>query len=203
MSKDMAGKGPAVAAAVSGGLADESHSGKALLSRWRADGDERRTLPSAKTGDGIRARQQNPLLVVRPVGPGNVFRDQLLHLSVNHHYPAALMDRSRAVVRQRSWLLHVLELPWLSPTLEQAMLAVGTVRLGRRDAKDALEREGLVRYTRALGGLRRAVAGPGVAPAAGGPGRHFSWSCPRSPGGGTASTRRRRGPARGSPGRSP
>jgi hypothetical protein len=138
---------------------NEAGSGTVLFSRWSIDQD--------KPSNGVSKANDLPVQAIntylpmpRDVSPRNAFREKLVSLFLDYHLPRELVDSARQAVEQRNWLLLVLELPTLTPALENAVLALCTVRLGRYNDHKALVYESLSLYTSSLRELRLAVLNP-------------------------------------------
>jgi hypothetical protein len=93
------------------------------------------------------------------VHPRHALRDQLLAFFLNDESPSEMMGRVRPG-EYRSWLFQLPNISYITPALENAILAVCTAKLGRRVGDVALAHEGLSLYTRGLRELQRAVDTP-------------------------------------------
>jgi hypothetical protein len=140
-------------------LINEACSGTVLFSRWSIDQD--------KPSYGVSKANDLPVQAIntyfpmlRDVSPRNAFREKLVGLFMDYHLPRGLINSARQAVEQRNWLLLVLELPTLTPALENAVLALCTARLGRHNDHQPLVHESLSLYTSSLRELRLAVLNP-------------------------------------------
>ncbi|KAK3311053.1 uncharacterized protein B0T15DRAFT_520268 [Chaetomium strumarium] len=165
---------------------DESDSGKVMVSRWRATDQGSKphvafssasssasssVSASSSSGAVRRAGSKTPLAQARTCPPlppemsvRNVFRDRIFALFAEHNLSAtdaSLESASDAVWQsfgQRSdWLVRILNLPELTPSLEDSLLAACMAILGRRMNRPALTRESQRLYAKGLSAMRREV----------------------------------------------
>jgi hypothetical protein len=140
-------------------LISEAGSGIVLFSRWSIDQDK----PShgVSKANNLPVQAINTYLpMLRDISPRNAFREKFASLFMDYHLPRELIDSARQAVERRNWLLLVLELPTLTPALENAVLALCTAQLGRYNGHQALVYESLSLYTSSLRELRLAVLNP-------------------------------------------
>jgi Fungal specific transcription factor domain len=137
-------------------LIEEADSGTVLVSRWRIDQDK----PSRSISNTSAYPVQIYIPSLQDISPRNALREKLMGVFINHHLPLDAIDSTRLAVKQRHWLLLVLDLPTLTPALEHAVLALCTARLGRYNDLQALIHESLSLYTSSLPELRRAFLDP-------------------------------------------
>jgi hypothetical protein len=90
----------------------------------------------------------------RQVTTRNVFREKLLAMMADNDF-AEGGGFYRVLGDRHDWPLHILNLPSLTPALENALLALCTSRLGRHTGQSALVRESLKLYTQGVSQARR------------------------------------------------
>jgi hypothetical protein len=158
LSRDMSAEGPNSSRDLPR-LINEAGSGAILFSRWSIDQDK--PSHSVSKANDLPVQAINTYLpMLRDVPPRNAFREKLVSLFMDYHLPRELIDSARQAVERRNWLLLVLELPTLTPALENAVLALCTARLGQYNNRQALVYESLSLYTSSLRELRLAVLNP-------------------------------------------
>jgi hypothetical protein len=140
-------------------LIDEADSGTVLVSRWRIDQDK--PSSSISKASALPIQTFNTYIPApQDVSSRNAFREKLVSVFLDYHFPLEVIDCTRPAVKQRSWLLLVLDLPTLTPALDHAVLALCTARLGRDNDHQGLVHGSLSLYTSSLRELRRAVLDP-------------------------------------------
>lgn len=136
--------------------ADAASSGMVMMSRWRADHAASSTTVSAKEKSSTSEALTGRLAVPRAITSRNLFRDKLFSLFIEQDFSAG--DIVKFSVGERTdWMSHVIDLPTLTPALEDALLAVCMARLGRHTARPALVHESLKLYTKGLLEMRQNI----------------------------------------------
>ncbi|KAK4235351.1 hypothetical protein C8A03DRAFT_17900 [Achaetomium macrosporum] len=168
-------------------LPDESDSGKVMVSRWRAtDQSNKPHVPSSSAPSSASSRvssssraasragtpgsktfaqaRPSPLLPPPEISVHNIFRDRIFALFAEHNLSAtdaAPVSASDAVWQsfgeRGDWMVRILNLPELTPSLEDSLLAAFIARLGRQTNRRALVRESQRLYARGLSAMRRDV----------------------------------------------
>ena len=152
---------------------EDSASGKVVVSRWRIDPNHRHVtvpkLSKSRVKRGKSAAQAGlvvPSLVPlqTPVSTRNVFREKFFSLFVETDIMAAPRPDSVHLVvgKEKDWVQRVIELPNLTPALENAMLAFCTARLGRSSLRNDLVHQSLALYSQGLSEMRRNVCNKAV-----------------------------------------
>jgi hypothetical protein len=124
----------------------ESEPGKVMVARWRLDHQPHSTV-SASTARDKSVSPDAPAanifsLVPKEVSPRNAFRDKLFAMFIDSDL--SVLDVSDLGFGVRNdWMVQVVNLPELSPTLEAALLAVCTARLGRHAGQPTLVQQSL------------------------------------------------------------
>lgn len=165
-------------------LPDESDSGKVLISRWRATdqigkphvpSSSAPPLASSSISSWLRAgsRAGNKTLVQARTQPPfppeisvrNIFRDRIFALFAEHNVlaitdatPVSGNDVLRFFGERGDWMVRILNLPELTPSLEDSLLAACTARLGRQTNSPTLIQESHRLYAKGLSAMRRDVS---------------------------------------------
>lgn len=136
-----------------------------MVSRWRIDQNKPpipssrdRTLCSHSDIVAMNKTKNKNIGIALPRGLtiNNVFRDRLFSLFLANDFPPG--DSLRFIFGERNdWILHVINLPTLTPALEDALLAVCSARLGRHALRPGLVHESLNLYARGLSEVRRDI----------------------------------------------
>lgn len=157
-------------------LPGESDSGKVMVSRWRAtDQSSKPYVPPSSVSSSSRATTGRagsktlaqaracPLLPPE-ISVHNIFRDRIFALFAEHNLsatdtaPVSVSDAMRQSLGERGdWMVRIMNLPELTPSLEDSLLAACTARLGRHTNRPALVRESQRLYAKGLSAMRRDV----------------------------------------------
>jgi len=168
-------------------LPDESDSGKVMVSRWRAaDQSSKQHAPSSSVSSPaassvssrsssraasravsrthMQARTSPTLLP--EVSVHNIFRDRIFALFAEQNLSATdvgvYTTSANEAVRQSfgergDWMARIMNLPELTLSLEDSLLAACAARLGRQLDRLDLVREGQRLYAKGLSAMRRDV----------------------------------------------
>ncbi|KAH8887208.1 hypothetical protein GQ53DRAFT_726641 [Thozetella sp. PMI_491] len=174
LSKDMAASrlGTSEIVSISG---DDPDSAPVFISRWRLVDRGAPASRSSSTSSGPSQAAQARRPIERGPEPASGLpspldyrttarhanRDQLLGFFLRMHLPNEELEfPHRDSIKNRNFLLHLPDLPDISPTLETALLAVCSARLGTADGHSDLAAQSLTLYTQALQEVRVAVLDP-------------------------------------------
>jgi len=130
-----------------------------MLSRWRLD----QTKPPILTTSASKSLfPDEPILDLFPlpieVHPRNLFRDKLFSVFADNHIDLSVTNYAGIGFGHRNrWMVQIVNLPQLTPALEDALLAVCMARLGRHAAQPALVHESLRLYTRGMSQMREGI----------------------------------------------
>ncbi|KAK0653045.1 hypothetical protein B0T16DRAFT_455357 [Cercophora newfieldiana] len=143
-------------------LPDESDSGKVMVSRWRAadrsspSSSAASSSSSKRAGSTALAQPQTPPLLPSELSVRSIFRDRIFSLYAEHNISTT--DAVRQSFGERGdWMVRILNLPEMTPSLEDSLLAACTARLGRQQNRPALVRESQKLYAKGLSAMRRDV----------------------------------------------
>lgn len=115
--------------------------------RWcRGYGEQARSSPAAPSA---------PLIA--SISPRHAFRQQLFSVYLSKHLPDEVAAKSN---RERNWLLQVPGMPSLDSSLEAAVFAVCTARLGKQDANQDLIHKSMASYYTGIRELQKAIHHP-------------------------------------------
>ncbi|PKS08021.1 hypothetical protein jhhlp_006633 [Lomentospora prolificans] len=163
LSQDMVVGDGAASPHTKSSVEDEDNSGMVMVSRWRVDSN--RTQAAIRTKAQEKLCPESALLPRTTALPAtvptrNAFRDGFFSLLVQTNLPANNSVYCLVGGHRYNWLLQVLDLPSLSPALENALLAVCTAQLGRRADRTELVRQALKLYTEGMAQCRREILNP-------------------------------------------
>ncbi|KAK0719102.1 hypothetical protein B0H67DRAFT_147634 [Lasiosphaeris hirsuta] len=185
LSKDMVADGPGDASApppdqsssqLLPDLPDASDSGQVMVSRWRAaDQSSAPRVPSSSASSLSRASSRagskllaqaraSPPLPPPEISVHNIFRDRIFALFAENNLlttdaaPLSVGDAMQQSFGERGdWMVRIMNLSELTPSLEDSLLAACTARLGRHLNHAALVRESQRLYAKGLSAMRRDV----------------------------------------------
>ena len=158
-------------------LPDESDSGKVMISRWRATErpsppsssgsspapSSSKTISTARSGNKaltqVAPHPLFPEISVRNVFSGRIFALFAEHnLSIYDEKPTSASDAvQRSFGDRGDWMVRIMDLPELTPSLEDSLLAACTARLGRVMNHPALVHESQRLYAKGLSAMRRDI----------------------------------------------
>jgi hypothetical protein len=156
LSKDMVTGEPASSKTPSS-LIHDIDSGAVFASRWRISQDKH--VPTSS----VSSPSQKYDIYVPPtqdIRPGKLFKVKFLDLFLENYLPSEIINRSRPEVIRDNWLLQIQSLPTLTAALENAILALSILQLGRCRRNETFVHESLSLYITSLRELRRAVLNP-------------------------------------------
>ncbi|OIW22966.1 hypothetical protein CONLIGDRAFT_145590 [Coniochaeta ligniaria NRRL 30616] len=163
LSKDMVADGATSSHDGSALPADRSESSMVMVSRWRKS-SSKPAISSAQLSASSTPRDNDlPSAIGNTTLPKeipvrSVFRDRILALNLEdpHNVPTVRL----AYGERNDWLLHILDLPELTPALEDSLLAIAVAQLGQRTSRPELLHESLKLYTKGLAELRLDILNP-------------------------------------------
>jgi hypothetical protein len=135
-----------------------------MISRWRVDQAKSPTSSSRASCRASSRDTPSPSEIaatrawatVYDIPAKNIFRDKFFSLFVENDL--TFNDSVKLTFGERNdWMVQVVNLPSLTPALEDALLAVCTARLGRLADRPALVRESLNLYTKSLSEMRLGI----------------------------------------------
>lgn len=147
---------------------DGAESGLVMVSRWRADRKETTPVSQSriKSPSSSSSSPEAPVLTTKTgtvlpfcISPLNAFKQGLFSLFVENGFPADNNSFQLPFCERSDWMVRVINLPTLTPALDNALLAVCTARLGRHVGRTDLVHQSLQLYTKGLSELSREAFG--------------------------------------------
>jgi hypothetical protein len=123
-----------------------------MISRWRVD-QKKTSVPPSKDRVSTRTVQDESTALPSSIPLHKVFTNRLISLLVENNLPTS-NSVYLALGNRHNWVLHINNLPSLTPAFEDALLAVTAARLGRHSSSPELVHESLRFYTRSMSRVR-------------------------------------------------